>query len=127
MSGSTIFTDVRTALKNDPGVMAIAKEVYQGRPSSEAPYPYISIQAVGGRPLVHFDGEDALQNILLQIDCWGLDLDTTHSLHYAAKPVLNGPMNNGTKLTYTEPGLIDDFDGDARCYRSLSRWSAWGH
>lgn len=117
----TFYTDFRDALVNDAGVMAIANQVYRGRPSQEAPDPFVVFSLVDENAQESLSGEADLSNMIIQVDCWGADADVADTLWRAVKPALRA-ATTFKFIRRTRRELFDDDTGLTRVSVDLSVW-----
>jgi hypothetical protein len=116
----SLFTDIRSAIAVNAAVAAITPRVYRGIPSQEAAVPFVAFHVIGDDPHNDFEGEDTLQNITLQVDCWARDLDTASALYRAVRVALTGCGVTLVRKAYRE--LYED---DTKLWRASSDWSTW--
>lgn len=86
-------------------------------------YPAAVYQQIGGAPVNSFDGIDALDNPLIQIDVYGATKKAAEDAAKAMQDAIDAAANLGSILESKRSGYEDGLD--PRPYRVSMDWSLW--
>ena len=92
--------------------------------------PYVTMQRVGQTPVNDLDGEDALQNPRVQIDCWGTTALSARAVADAVRAALVGQhaaMGAVPRVSVRRLAEFSTFDTVAQLHGVSTDYSIWHH